>query len=352
MTLDFKEGWKMNPTPSSKTETEEFKIDFFRIEDAPLIARLFRETYGEGYPIKTYYSPERLIEENGAGRIISCVARTDSGEVIAHNALVLIDPDSHLFENAAGAVLPAFRGRGVFPPLFKHCIFQSSERCRVDGVVGEPVCNHTHLQKMCQEIGFRESGLEIDLMPEAAYARQPEGARRVSVLMGFFLLKSGTLTVNIPAPYKEELEFLYSDLGLERTFELSREGLPSQGATLGTMEHFEFAQVVRIRIDQIGTDFQIFVARLEKAARENGAVLFQVWLPLASSFTSAATDLLRANGYFLGGILPCVRNGVDCLLMQKATLKPDWERILLHSERALKIGEMIRRDWEQGCAGR
>ncbi|MDR3556108.1 MAG: hypothetical protein P4L55_15230 [Syntrophobacteraceae bacterium] len=335
----------MNHTLRSKTKTQEFTIDLFRTEDAPGIARLFRETYGEGYPIKTYYLPDRLIEENGAGRIISWVARVHSGEVIAHDALVLLDPDSHLYENAAGAVLPAFRGRGIFPPLFKDCVFKSSERCRVDGVVGEPVCNHTHLQKMCRELGFRESGLEIDLMPEAAYVSQPEGSNRVSVLMGFFMLKSGSLAVNIPVTYRDELEYIYLGLGLERTFELSREGLPSEGTTLGTMETFEFAQVARIRIDRIGADFEAFVARLERGARENSAGIFQVWLPLASSFISAATDALRANGYFLGGILPGLRNG-DCLLMQKATLEPDWERILLYSERALKIGEMIRRDWQ------
>jgi len=104
------------------SSSQEIEIDFFRIEDASGIARLFRQVYGEGYPIRTYYLPDQLIEENAAGHIISNVARTPTGEVVGHNALVLMDPATHLYENAAGAVLPAFRGQGVFPHLFKHTL--------------------------------------------------------------------------------------------------------------------------------------------------------------------------------------------------------------------------------------
>ena len=86
----------MCETPASDTTRQEIEIDFFRTEDAPGIAQLFRQVYGEGYPIRTYYLPDRLIEENAAGRIISCVARTPAGEVVGHNALVLLDPATHL----------------------------------------------------------------------------------------------------------------------------------------------------------------------------------------------------------------------------------------------------------------
>src|SRR5512133_155835 len=93
---------------------ESIEIDFFRPGDAPGVARLFGQVYGEGYPIDIYYRPDRLIEENAAGRVLSSVARTQAGEVVGHDALVLLDPASRLYENAAGVVLPGFRGQGVF----------------------------------------------------------------------------------------------------------------------------------------------------------------------------------------------------------------------------------------------
>ena len=335
----------MSETSASDTTRQEIGIDFFRTEDAPGIARLFRQVYGEEYPIRTYYLPDRLIEENAAGRIISCVARTPAGEVVGHNALVLLDPAMHLYENAAGAVLPDFRGQAVFLRLFRHTIVDTRKRFGVEGIIGEPVCSHIHVQKMCLQLDFKESGLEVDLMPAAAYGTEPGGFGRVSVLLGFFMHKPNVQTVQMPMVYRDELEYLYAGLNVERTFVFSKSDLPVEGSSQGSMNLFDLAQVARIAIDCIGPDFDPFISHMESKAAEKGMAIFQVWLPLASPFTSAATDILRGHGYFLGGMLPCRRNG-DGLLMQKVSQAPDWEGIRLYSERAKKIGEMIRADWQ------
>jgi len=340
----------MNETPASDTTRQEIEIDFFRIEDAPGIVRLFSEVYGKGYPIKTYYLPDLLIEENSACNIISCVARTPAGKVIGHNALVLLDSATHLYENAAGAVLPAYRGQGVFPRLFKHTIVNTSKRFGVEGIVGEPVCSHTHVQRMCLELDFKETGLEVDLMPAAAYGMEPGASIRVSVLLGFFMHKPSVQTIHLPMVYRDELEYLYADLNVERTFVSSASDLPSEGSSEGSIKLFDMAQVARITIDCIGRDFDQFIIRMESEARRKGIVIFQIWLPLVSPFTSAATDILRGHGYFLGGMLPCGRNG-DVLLMQKVSQGPDWESIALFSERAERIEEMIRRDWQSVSSG-
>ncbi|MEW6368384.1 MAG: hypothetical protein AB1714_27460 [Acidobacteriota bacterium] len=336
----------MSKTPASDPATQEIEVDFFRNEDAPGIARLFQQVYGEGYPIRAYYLPERLIEENAAGRIISSVARTPTGEVVGHDALVLLDASARLYENAAGAVLPGFRGQRIFPRLFKHSIVDASKRLGVEGLVGEPVCSHVHLQKMCLELDFKEAGLEVDLMPAAAYTADPGVSGRVSVLLGYFKYKPRAQTVQVPLTYRDELEYLYAGLELERTFVYPTSKLPAEGSSQGRMNLFELAQVARIDVDCIGPDFDTFITRLESEAREKGTEVYQVWLPLASPFAAAATDILRGHGYFLGGILPCWPNG-DGLLMQKVSRGPDWEGIALYSERAKTIAQLIRRDWKR-----
>jgi hypothetical protein len=179
----------LSETLGPDTGAQPIEIDFFRIEDALGIARLFREVYGEGYPIRAYYLPDQLIEENAAGRIISSVARTQTGEVVGHDALVLLDSASQIYENAAGAVLQAYRGYRIFPRLFRHSIVDASKRFGVEALIGEPVCNHPHLQKMCLELNFIELGLEVDLMPATAYTTDPSASGRVSVLQGCFIYK-------------------------------------------------------------------------------------------------------------------------------------------------------------------
>jgi len=84
--------------------------------------------------------------------------------------------------------------------------------------------------------------------------------------------------------------------------------------------------------------------RSETEARDQGAEVFQTWLPLASPFAPVAANILRARGYFFGGMLPCLADG-DCLLMQKLTREPNWDAMVLHSDRAKTIMEMVRGDW-------
>lgn len=322
---------------------QSIEIDFFRPPDAPGVARLFRQVYGEGYPVRTYYEPDKLIAENDAGRVISSVARTQDGEIIGHDALVLLDPESRLFENAAGAVLPDFRGGGIFFRIFKHSIQEAANRFDVKDILGEPVCNHTQLQKMCMQLGYKETGLEVDLMPASAYTKEQSARDRVSVLLGYFRHKSVPRSVYLPSSYRDELRYFYSGLGLERTFNECKANLPAEGNSKGKMALFEFAQVARITIDCIGSEFNEYISQLENEAVRKGVEILQIWLPLSSPFITAAVEVLRSHDCFIGGLSPVNFNG-DILLMQKVSGKTDWNSIALYSERAKQIAEIVRND--------
>ncbi len=326
---------------------EAIQIDLFRPEDAPGVARLFREVYGEGYPIRAYYDPARLIAENAAGRILSNVARTPDGQVVAHNALVLLDAGARLYENAAGAVLPAFRGQGIFFQVMEHSIREVARAFAVEEILGEPVCNHLQIQKMCLKLDYRETGLEVELMPAAAYSAKRSARGRVSVLLGYFRHRPMPQRVHLPPVYGEALGYLYSGLGLERAFaEAAEEALPVAGESLGGLELFDFAQVARIAVERIGADFEAFLARQEGRAAEKATEVFQLWLPLASPSVAAAAQILRRRGYFIGGLLPGGAGG-DRLLMQKVRGETDWEGIALYSERARQIAEIVRSDQQR-----
>ncbi len=330
----------------SDAQLDTIEIDFFRPEDAPGVARLFRQVYGEGYPIDIYYRPERLIEENTAGRVLSSVARTQAGEVVGHDALVLLDTASRLYENAAGVVRPGFRGQGVFFRLMKHNIFDYAKRFGLREILGEPVCNHLQLQKMCLQLGYRETGMEVDLMPVAAYTTEQSAQGRVSVLLGYFLHTPVERTVFLPPVYRDKLEYLYAGTEVERTFAGTEGALPAVGETQGNMETFTFAQVARTAIHRIGSDFEAFILQRENAAGNRGTEIFQVWLPLTSPFAPAATDILRRHDYFIGGLLPGWIGG-DGLLMQKVKGETDWGSIALYSEHAKRIADIVRSDQKQ-----
>jgi hypothetical protein len=209
------------------------------------------------------------------------------------------------------------------------------------------------MQKMITPFGYNEGALEVDLMPAEAYTKEQSARGRVSTLLAFTTVKPKPHVVHLPTVYRSEIEWLYAGLNVEREFVWVDSTRRADGASVGKMDVFDFAQVARLAIHRIGADFDTFISQLEDEAHEKlvlsgseGKVeVFQAWLPLASPFTGAATDVLRAHGYFLGGVLPRWFDE-DGLLMQKVTQEPDWASIQLYSERAKSIMEIVKRDWE------
>jgi len=56
--------------------------------------------------------------------------------------------------------------------------------------------------------------------------------------------------------------------------------------------------------------------------------------------------ILRTKGFFLGGVLPQWFDD-DGLLMQKVLFTHDFESIQLYSERARRIRDFVKSDWER-----
>ena len=51
----------------TQPEQEPFQVDEFRPEDTEGLVSLFRDVYGEGYPIRLFYDPEAIIAANRDG---------------------------------------------------------------------------------------------------------------------------------------------------------------------------------------------------------------------------------------------------------------------------------------------
>ena len=60
-----------------------WKLDLFQPADAPGIVTLYREVYGDKYPVKAVYEPQEIIRQEELGECWRAVARTGGGEVVA-----------------------------------------------------------------------------------------------------------------------------------------------------------------------------------------------------------------------------------------------------------------------------
>jgi hypothetical protein len=222
----------------------------------------------------------------------------------------------------------------------------AAKKYEIEQVFGEPVCNHIFAQKGTAKAGWITQAIEVDLMPAEAYDREKSASGRVTALLDFRTLKPKPHAVHLPAVYEKSMRFIYSGLDDDRDFVLSQDELPSSIKTEIKTQVFDFAKVARLAVHEAGADFEIVFDEQEKTVKEKAGTVLQVWLKLSWPWIGRAVDVLRRRGYFLGGILPRWFD-VDGMLMQKEIGQPNWEGIQLFSDRAKKILELVKTDWQQ-----
>jgi hypothetical protein len=336
---------KLTNDPRVVPADAEFTFDYFRPEDAPGIARLFYSVYGEGYPIDTFYIPEKLIEENRKGDIRSVVARTATGDIVAHAGLYRSSPPNPaLFEYGVGLSLPEYRSKGAFSgttPLISDMVGKNG----VDGMFGEAVCNHIIIQKICNFLNNLETGLEPALMPAAAYTKMEDTPGRVGCMFYSRVDHDIRRKLHVPAFYRDELTTLLDGLGLERemvepdtSFENGISGIETK--------LFDTAGVMRCTVSKPGTDFENRLNEFDHMANTHNLALIQIFINLGKPWSGTAVNHLRNNGYSFGGLLP-IWFGDDGLLMQKHFVDPGFENLKIYSDRGRMVTEMVKRDWER-----
>ncbi len=326
---------------------EAFEVGYFRPEDAEGIVRLFNAVYGEHYPIRLFYDPAEIIAANRDGRYYSIVARTASGKVIGVNHLYLSSPCKALYESGVGLVLKEYRNSGANTRMLRYLYEEFVPgRENIEEVFGEAVCNHPYMQKAIETFRYVEAAIEVALMPAEAYAKEKSAAGRVATLTAFRCYRPKPHRLYLPAAYDGTLRRIYGRLDDARDLEPSAEAIPAGAASRAEMEIFDFAQVARITVHEIGGDFPGCLAGLEARGREKNVVVFQVLLNLTTPWVGAAAELLRDRGYFFGGALPRWFGG-DGLLMQKLLCPPDFEGIVLESDFAKELLTVIQEDWKR-----
>ncbi|MBI9075231.1 MAG: GNAT family N-acetyltransferase [Desulfatibacillum sp.] len=324
-----------------------FTVGLFQPEDAPRVATLFRAVYGEGYPVKLYYNPEKLREAFRKKEVLPFIAKDKDGAMIGVLAIYRSSPFEGLYEIGSGIVLPQYRGFGIASRLHELVLSRKTlKNLKVEGLWGEAVANHFFMQKICANMGFRETALEVDLMPAEAYTQEKSAMGRVGAVVGFMTIAPKPHTVYLPKCYDEEFRFFYEDMDDSRTLENAHANVPADGATEIVPTMYDFARVARFAVQSIGPDFSRDFRATEKEIRDQNKILVcQAWVKLSCPWCSAAVDALRAQGYFLGGLLPRWFDD-DGLLMQKILNPPNWEGLNLYSDRAKRFLDIAREDWK------
>lgn len=323
-----------------------YTIDVFQESDAAGVAELFREVYGEGYPVKIVYRPDELVRAFRDAEYIPVLARTGDNRIVGYTALYRSAPHKGLYESGQTLVLPDYRKTPVAGLLFRRTMKIASRLPAVDALFCEAVCNHTHVQRAAMMFKHIETAIEIDLMPGEAYEREQSATGRVSTVDMFRTFVQKPHVVYVPEVYEKYFRFVYNGFDDGRTLIASTKDIPSSGLTEMATRIFDFAQLARITVHEISTDFEVQFDTAEKDAINKHCTVIQVMLKSSLPPIGEIINILRKRGFFLGGILPRWF-GDDGFLMQKTIGRPNWEEISLYSDRSAQILHFIKDDWEE-----
>lgn len=337
-------------TPNDIAPGQPWVVDIFRPQDAAGVINLFLSVYGPDYPIKKFIQPELLIQENASRSTVSTVARTPKGDIVGHNAVFHSAPYEGLFESGSGAVHRHYRGgQGIFTQMYKHGIDYAVRELGAQAMFGEPVLNHVISQKMTHKEGFVPMAVEVDLMPASAYVKEKSAEGRVSTILDFKTFIRRPHTVFLPARYQEQLSFLYQGLDDQRDFQPSLETVPAEARTDIRVQHFEFAQVARVAVPEVGLDYLAVLENKERRLVADGVVMMELWLKLTWPWIAECVEGLRRQGYYFGGLLPRWFND-DGLLMQKQMGTPNWDNMVILLDRSREIVRLAKADWAEVSA--
>ncbi|HTP66575.1 MAG TPA: hypothetical protein VMJ66_14380 [Geobacteraceae bacterium] len=329
----------------SVPEGQEYTAAYFEPADGPGVARLFYAVYGDGYPIDTYYIPERLAEENRRGAIRSVVARTSGGDVISHVAFYRSSPPNpNLYEYGVGLTLPSYRSTMAFYRV-TQLLMKLLGQDGIDGFYGEAVCNHIITQKLSKQARALETAVEPALMPARAYETEQSAAGRVGCMVYFRVARDCRRKLYAPVLYRNELPILMDGLNLDRELVVSDAAIPPGDGEI-EVKRFDFAGLARCTVTTPGARLAGRLAGLEEELRRDDYALIQFFVDLGKPWSGGVVEQLGKAGYSLGGLLP-TWFGDDGLLMQKHFVDPDFAGMKIFSERGRGIVEMVRKDWDK-----
>jgi hypothetical protein len=315
-----------------------FVVDDFRPGDGPGVARLYYAVYGEMFPVDHVYDPDELVRLNAGPDLHQVVGRTDTGDIVGLYALFRNPPGRRIMEAGSWIVHPAYRTSSLAMRLAAKIHTTPPDRLGVDVIFGQTVCDHVTTQKMGLKYKSFYSALEIEAMPPRPEEHAGPDSDRISLLDGFIILRDQPHAVYLPRQYADVMTALYAGRDLDREFR----GDPGpDGSTEAGIQPMDQAGLVKMTVDRIGPDFPAVLARMERDFPDRH--VSQIVLPLGRPGCTAAVDAARAEGYFLGGLLPLWYDQ-DGLLLQKLAGEPDYSKIKLYPEEARMLLDLIRSD--------
>lgn len=289
--------------PVVRIDPESLTIRGFRPQDAGQIAQCAYRCYDYSYVGESLYVPERVIEMNQTGEMVSVVAEGPDGKVYGHAAL-LFSAGAPAPESGCAFVVPEARGGGTFVRLKRELLAAARER-GAPGVWSEAVTNHPASQRANIELAAHETGILFGIIPTSLRMRNLPGlSRRGSLLLFYVSFEERPVSrVCLPPRHRAFLEDVYARMGFALD-EVPPAEAPADDASAVTVSVRPDVGLASMRVQTIGGDLVDVVRREITRACDAGARTVLLDLPMRDPGLPHAVSALERHGCHFAGIIP------------------------------------------------
>jgi N-acetylglutamate synthase-like GNAT family acetyltransferase len=282
--------------------------------DAEAIAQLLYESYHLSYVHADFYRPRHLMAMMTSGGLVSTIAVHD-GQVIGHGALMPL-PRVSSAETGAAVVHPAYRGLGIFGRLSEYGLNAAMKR-GLASVFGDAVTIHPFSQRAERSNGYYETGLQLGMFPAQTTMRGFGGEgprRRTATIRSYRPFDEQPRRVALPAAYRELLESVYANVGLD--IEARTQPAPFEGETLTVdIDEPRGLGFLRLRRWERGAGSDLKDAVHHLLSRHVDVVYADLDLEAATDVDEATAEL-NELGFFVAGLVLDGLDGHDYLRLQ------------------------------------
>jgi anti-sigma regulatory factor (Ser/Thr protein kinase)/RimJ/RimL family protein N-acetyltransferase len=325
----------------------DFEVRFMRPSEAFEVAKSVYRAYGYSYFYEYAYYPERIIDLNASGQMISAVALTSDGEIAGHCA-IFNSEDSGVAEIGLAVVRPEFRSRRCLLALTEFLLNQSGSK-GLKGLYVRAVTSHTFSQQVADRLGFGACGVLLGYVASNVSFKEINehlSQRETFVVAYQYLRKPTDLRIYAPPQHVSFIARLYENLGVD-VYAIE----PESPAQTGLAEESVFrikssvfipAGVAVIEIVRFGKNIVSEMRNLPKQLRLKHYDLILMYLNMSDTGTFYLTQEFEELGFFFSGILPGASGGETLILQYLNNVPIDYERIKLHSRMGSEILDYIR----------
>ncbi len=309
------------------------------------ISQCAYKAYGYTYLMENIYYPERLIEMNKTGELISAVVVSDTtNEVLGHGALEFFGRKKKIPELGMVFTKPKFRRQGCMTHLCDFLDQQVADK-GIKGIYADAVTVHPYSQKAVLKIGFKAAGLRIGLDPPRSFkGMKNQCTQRETLVLMYKILIQQNVEIFAPVHHKSMIEKIYKNIGINasvRTLRNYKEVTDKKVQSDIEVDVVEFSRIASFYINSVGKNF---IEEIKQRLRElclKKIEIIDLRLDMCNKDLIKCVPELEMLGFFFEGVLP--DDDKQYLLLQYLNNVPiDYNKIVCASDFAQELKAYVK----------